>query len=70
MSAREIADALIADKPPQRGLTFSYLLSLLTISAYRSAWLAIPTQLRQRFLRTWAAASLCGKPSKRRHSWA
>jgi hypothetical protein len=42
----------------EAALLFSDLLSLLTISAYRSAWLAIPTQLRQRFLRTWAAVAL------------
>jgi hypothetical protein len=51
-------------------LLFAKLRSLLTISAYRSAWLASLTQLWQRFFNTWAAASLYGKRSRRRHFWA
>jgi hypothetical protein len=71
-SSRREATVLASLRNHQRkGVQLSETpLSLLTISAYRSAWLATLSQLWQRFLRTWAAASLCGKPSKRRHSWA
>ncbi|SRR5258708_5257068 len=35
---------------------------------YRSIWPASPAQLRARFFRAWASASLCANFTKRRHS--